>query len=186
MNYYLMSIRQILWYQKTTVTSGSKMMTFHQPCEFNPFWNNPEKLNSRQMVHNLYIFINIIAWHTIKFQNLKFSFVFSFSYLSLLLLYFFCSTSFWEYQWIWNNILFSSSKTAVKAFVSLVFISRLLARLVHKRSWLIAITSYLSYFLFIGRNLFVFLKYFQEPNYQKENFFKTLNENIFKTWFFTT
>ena len=185
MNYYLMSIRQYSDIKKQQWRLVQKWWRFISLVSLIRF-GTIQKLNSRQMVHNLYIFINIIAWHTIKFQNLKFSFVFSFSYLSLLLLYFFCSTSFWEYQWIWNNILFSGSKTAVKAFVSLVFISRLLARLVHKRSWLIAITSYLSYFLFIGRNLFVFLKYFQEPNYQKENFFKTLNENIFKTWFFTT
>ena len=37
-----MLIREILWRKKTTMTSCSKIMTFHQSCEFNTFRNNPE------------------------------------------------------------------------------------------------------------------------------------------------
>ena len=42
-----MLIREILWGQKITMTSCSKIVTFHQSCEFNTFRNNPDQIPDR-------------------------------------------------------------------------------------------------------------------------------------------
>ena len=119
-----------------------------------------QKSNSRQMVHKNFTFLFFY-----------FLFVYSFP-LFFLLLHQFLGISgnsdqhiiFLAPKQLWKLLCFWYFKQTFGQFI--------------KEADLLLITFYLLYFLFFSRNLFVFLKYFQEPNSLKGNFFKTLKENF--------